>query len=155
MAKLGLNYNCIPISTHAPTEEKDVVAKENCYSSLEKVCDAVPNYDLKTVIRDFNAKVGKEFYLHLACGGQRLHNEKNDNEKRMVNFALGRDLAETGTWCQHKDIHMVTWKSPDNKICNQIDYTQVDRGQCTHVFDLRSMGGAEVESDHFFSESQN
>jgi len=48
---------------------------------------------------------------------------ENDNGKRTVNFALGRDLAETGTWCQHEDIHMVTWRSPDNKICNQIDYT--------------------------------
>jgi hypothetical protein len=74
-----------------------VVAKENCYSALEKVSDAVPNYSMKTVLKDFNAKVGKEFYLHPACGGQRLHNETNNNGKRMVNFALGRDLAETGT----------------------------------------------------------
>jgi hypothetical protein len=36
---------------------------------LEKVSNAVPNYDPKTVLRDFNAKVGKEFYLHPACGG--------------------------------------------------------------------------------------
>ena len=83
------------ISTHGPSVEKYVVAKENCCSSLEKVCDAVPNYDLKTVLRDFNAKVRKEFYLHPKSGGQLLHNETNNNRKRMVNFALGRDLADT------------------------------------------------------------
>ena len=39
----------------------------------------------------------------------------------MVNFALGRYLAVTGTWCQHKAIRKVTWLSSDNKICNQIN----------------------------------
>jgi hypothetical protein len=67
----------------------------------------------------------------------------------MVNLALGRDLAVTGTWCQHEDIHKATWRSPDNKICNQIDYTLVDRGQCTHLFDLRSMRNSETETDNF------
>jgi len=34
-------------STHAPTEGKDEAAKEEFYSALEKVGDAVPNYDMK------------------------------------------------------------------------------------------------------------
>jgi hypothetical protein len=42
-----------------------------------------------------------------ACGDNSLHNETN-NRKLMVSFALGRDLAVTGTWYQHKDIHSVT-----------------------------------------------
>jgi hypothetical protein len=46
---------------------------------------------MKIILGDFNAKVGKEIYLHPACGGHSLHNETNDNGKQMVNFALGRD----------------------------------------------------------------
>ena len=60
----------------------------------------------------------------------------------MVNFAQGRDLAVTGTW----DIHKVTWRSTDNKICNKIDYTLADRRHCANVCDVR---GAEIESGHF------
>jgi hypothetical protein len=36
-------YNVTYISTHASTEDKDVVVKVEFYISLEKVCDAVPH----------------------------------------------------------------------------------------------------------------
>jgi len=36
---------------------------------MGKVCDAVPNDDMKSLLGDFNAKVGKESYLYPACGG--------------------------------------------------------------------------------------
>jgi hypothetical protein len=67
--------------THAPNEEKDESAKEEFHSSLEKVFDAVPNYVMRTVLRDFNAKVGKTSYLYPACGGHCIHNETNHNGK--------------------------------------------------------------------------
>jgi endonuclease/exonuclease/phosphatase family metal-dependent hydrolase len=66
----------------------------------------------------------------------------------MINFALGRNLAVTGTWYHHKDIHEVTSRSPDNKIFNQIDDTLVNRSHCTNVCDLRIKWGADIESDH-------
>jgi Holliday junction resolvase len=74
-------YNFTLISTHAPTEEKVEVVKKEFYSSLEKVCDAVPNDDIKTLLGDFSAKVGKESYLYPACGGHSIHNKTNDNGK--------------------------------------------------------------------------
>ena len=75
---------------------------------MENVCDVLPNYDMNTVLRYFNNKVGEESYLNATCGGHSLHNETNDNGKRMVSFALGRELAVTGTWFQHKDFNKVT-----------------------------------------------
>ena len=111
-------YNLTLISTHAPTEEKSEVAKEEFYSS----CDAVPNDNMEIVLGDLNTKVGKESYLYPACGG--LLNETNGNGKWMINFAMGRDLAVTETWYQHKDIPRVDWKWFD-KICNQLDYILV------------------------------
>jgi len=47
------------ISIHAPNEGKKEVDKEKFYSSLEKVCDAVPNYEMKTELGHFNAEGGK------------------------------------------------------------------------------------------------
>jgi hypothetical protein len=63
--------NLTLISIHAPTEEKDEVAKEGFYSSLEKVCDAVPNYKLKTVLEDLNTKGGeKRPFIPSICRAQ-------------------------------------------------------------------------------------
>jgi len=104
---------------------------------------------MKTVIGHFNAKVGEESYLYPARGEESLHNETNDNGKQMLNFALGTDLYMTGTWYQHKDIHKVTWRSPDNKIRNSTDQILVGGRKCMNVGDVRSMRGAEIESDHF------
>jgi hypothetical protein len=41
-----------------PQLKNNEVFKEEFYSSLEKLCVAVPNYDIKRVLADFNAKVG-------------------------------------------------------------------------------------------------
>jgi hypothetical protein len=43
----------------------------------------------------------------------------------------------------------VIWRSPDYKICNNIDHILVDRRHCVNVCDFRSVRGAEIESDHF------
>jgi hypothetical protein len=69
--------------------------------SLEKVCDTAPNYNMKVLLGDFNVKIRKENYWHPACGRYSLHDKTNDNGK-MADFALGTDLAVTGTWFQHK-----------------------------------------------------
>jgi hypothetical protein len=50
-------YNLTLISTQAPTEEKDVVAQQEFYSTLEKVCDAIPYYDMITIQGGFKTKI--------------------------------------------------------------------------------------------------
>jgi endonuclease/exonuclease/phosphatase family metal-dependent hydrolase len=49
---------------------------------------------------------------------------------------------------QREDIHKFTWRSPDNKICNQIDDVLVGGRHCTNVCAVRSVRGADIESDH-------
>jgi len=137
-------YNLTLMLVHALNVEQVEVVKEEFYSSLEKVCDAIPNYDVETKLGDFIAKVGRESVLYPACGGHSLYNKTIDDGKRMVNFTLGRDFALTGTLCQHK----VTWRSRDNKICNQI-YHILIRRHCTNVCYVKRMRGAEIESNHF------
>jgi len=73
--KLQLNLN-ITIDTDTNTGPNWRKTWKSQSSSLEKVCNTVPNYDMKTILGDLNAKGGKtESYLYPACGGHRLQNK--------------------------------------------------------------------------------
>ena len=51
----------------------------------------------------------------------------NENGERLVDFCLDFDLEIGGTLFQRKDIHKLTWKSPDGKKVNQIDHRKVNQ----------------------------
>ena len=55
-------YNTTILSVHAPTEDKPEETKEIFYNSLENIFDSIPKHDMKIVLGDFNAKVGKEAF---------------------------------------------------------------------------------------------
>ena len=44
---------------HAPTEEKSGDSKDSSYEELEQVFDHFPEYHMKIILGDFNAKVGR------------------------------------------------------------------------------------------------
>jgi hypothetical protein len=45
---------------HAPSEEKSDVSKASFYEELEQVFYHSPKYQMKILLGDFNAKVGRE-----------------------------------------------------------------------------------------------
>jgi hypothetical protein len=50
-------YNLTLISTTPQLKKKDVAAQQEFYSTLEKLCDVISIYDIKTIQRDFKAKI--------------------------------------------------------------------------------------------------
>ena len=51
--------NIIVLNVHAPSEEKSDSSKDSFYEELEQVFDRFPKYDMKNLLGDFNAKVGR------------------------------------------------------------------------------------------------
>lgn len=51
------------INTCAPTEEKEEEKKDNFYAQLEGVYDMAPSNDVKIVLGDKNANIGKEEHI--------------------------------------------------------------------------------------------
>jgi exonuclease III len=54
----------IVLNVHAPTEDKDDDIKDSFYEELQQVFDQFPRYDMKILLGDLNAKVGREDILN-------------------------------------------------------------------------------------------
>jgi hypothetical protein len=88
---------------HALTEDKDDDIKDSFYEELEQVFDQFPRYHMKILLRDFNAKVGRENTFKPIIVNESLHEASNDNRIRVVNFATSKNLIVRA---QH--FHIVT-----------------------------------------------
>jgi hypothetical protein len=52
--------NIIVVNVHAPCEDTNDDTKESFYEQLGRVFDQFPRYDIKILLGDLNAKVGRE-----------------------------------------------------------------------------------------------
>jgi len=132
---------------HAPSEEKSEESKDSFYEELEQVFDHFPNYHMKMLLGDFNAKVGRENIFKPTVRQKSLHQDSNDNGVRLVNFATSKNLVVKNTMFPHRNIHKYTWTSPDGKTHNQIDHVFIDRRWHSSVLDVRSLRGADCDRD--------
>jgi endonuclease/exonuclease/phosphatase family metal-dependent hydrolase/ribosomal protein S28E/S33 len=142
-------FNVWLINIHAPTEDKDDDIKDEFYSLLEYTYDSLPSNDMKIVLGDFNAKVGKEETYKGTIGGHSLHDTSNDNGQRVVDFASSRNIVVSSTFFPHRNIHKRTWASPDGVTFNQIDHVLTDKRAASSILDVRSYRGANCDSDHY------
>jgi hypothetical protein len=56
------------LNVHAPTEDKTDDVKNSFYEELERVFDKFSKYNMKILLRDFNAKAGKEDIFKTTIG---------------------------------------------------------------------------------------
>lgn len=145
----GLFSNLSIISAHAPTEEKNDDVKDAFYDDLETLLNSCPRHDIKIILGDLNAKIGKEAEFQSISGKHSLHHESNENGLRVISFAAAHDMVVASTRFPHKDIHKHTWRTPDGKTYNQIDHVLVNSRHISSVLDVRSMRGANIDSDHY------
>jgi hypothetical protein len=89
---------------------------------------------MKILLRDFNAKVGKENIFKSIIGNGSLHETRNDNRVRVVNFATLKSLIFKST--PHCNIHKHTWTSPDDVTHNQIDHALIDKRRHSNILDV-------------------
>ena len=145
----GKFFNYTLINVHAPTEEKDNEEKELFYEKLVEVYDGAPRRDIKIILGDFNAKVGREDYYRPTIGKYSLHETSNDNGLRVIDFAASRNMVVSSTYFEHKNIHKATWVSPNGYTKNQIDHVLIDGRHGSNVLDVKSCRGPNVDSDHY------
>ncbi|XP_035780619.1 craniofacial development protein 2-like [Anopheles albimanus] len=89
----GRFSNISLINVHAPTEDKTEEEKDLYYGRLLRAIDQCPKYDVKIILGDFNAKIGRDPVYRQYTGLHSLHEHSNDNGSRLINFAIANDLV--------------------------------------------------------------
>jgi len=145
----GLFFNYSLICVHAPMEEKDGDENANFYEDLDQIYKVCPKRDVKITIGDLNAKIGQEETYRPIIGKYSLHTLSNDNGIKLINFACSKNMVVASTLFNHKDIHKMTWRSPDGQTFNQIDHLLIDARHVSSVIDERTFRGANIDSDHY------
>ncbi|XP_065091419.1 uncharacterized protein LOC135712357 [Ochlerotatus camptorhynchus] len=145
----GRFFNYSIINVHCPHEGRPGDEKEAFYAQLEQVYDGCSQRDVKIVIGEMNAQVGREAMYRPAIGPNSLHAVSNDNGQRCVNFAASRGMVVRSTFFPRKDIHKATWRSPDQHTENQIDHVLIDGKFFSDIINVRTYRSANIDSDHY------
>jgi hypothetical protein len=66
------------------------------------VFDKFPKYNMKILLGDFNANVGREDIFKPIAGNESLHEISNDNGVRLVNFATSKNIRVKSTMFSHR-----------------------------------------------------
>jgi hypothetical protein len=76
----------IVLNMHAPCEDKGDDVKGSFCEELGHVFDQFHRYGMKTLLGDFNAKVGRENIFKPTVGNEILHEIINDSGVRVVQY---------------------------------------------------------------------
>jgi hypothetical protein len=71
--------------------------KEDFYNLLEQNINQIARSDIKIILGDFNAEVGKESIYKPTIGNKSLHNETNNNGIKMFQSAISNGLYDVST----------------------------------------------------------
>jgi hypothetical protein len=85
------------LNVHAPNEDKFDDIKHRFYKELEQVFNKFPRYHMNILSGDSNAKVSREDIFKPPIGNESLHETRNDNGVRVVNFATSKKLTLRST----------------------------------------------------------
>ena len=137
------------VQVYAPTNAASDEDKDDFYELLQQIMEAAPEHELKIVMGDFNAQIGKDNTGWEDVMGRQGLGEMNDNGERLLSYCSTNKLKVGGSLFNHRDIHKGTWRSPNGLTVNQIDHICVSRRWASSIQDVRANRGADVGSDHY------
>jgi hypothetical protein len=71
-------------------QDKIDIVKDSFNEELKRIFEKFPKFHKKILLRDFNAKVGREDIFKPTIGNENLHEISNGNGFRRVNFTTSK-----------------------------------------------------------------
>ena len=68
-------------------------SKDNFHKELEQVINCFPKFRMNIQLGDLNAKLGREDVFKLKIWNESLHQSRNGNGVRVVNFASSENVS--------------------------------------------------------------
>ena len=141
---VGLNI----IQVYAPTADYSDEDIEAFYEQVDSARRQCKPEEITLVVGDLNAKVG--------CGrsGEVVGNyglgQRNERGDRWVEWCESWEQIIMNTFFRHHPRHLYTWKSPGDRVRNQIDYITVNRRFRNSIRQVKTSPGADcgVGCDH-------
>jgi hypothetical protein len=87
----------------------------------------------------------------LTIGNESSHEISNENGIRVVNFVTSKNLVVKSTMFPHHKIHKYTWTFPEGNSHYQTDHIWIDRRQHSSILEVRSVRGADCDTDHYLA----
>ena len=131
---------------YASTSTADQDDIDQFYHDLDKALEMSKSREIKIVMGDLNAKIGKR--AEGLSVGQYGIGERNERSDHLVNWCEVNDLIITNPWFKNHERRLVTWNSIGDRTKNQIDFLCVNRRMRNAIKRSRAYPGADCDSDH-------
>ena len=107
----------------------------------------VPPHDVMLLLGDHNARVGCNNKNRERVMGKHGVGDLTNNEERVINHCEESNLIICSTFT-HKNIHKLTWTSPDGRTKSQTDHNIINSKWRGSLQDVQVMRNADVGSHH-------
>lgn len=122
----GKHVNTTTIQCYAPTKDSEEEKKDALYDQPQAELESTPQHEMKIVMGDLNAKVGKDNTSHERAMGRERCGSMNDNGERFLEICATYDFVIGGTLFPHSEIHKLTWCSHKGRDKNQRDHMMIN-----------------------------
>lgn len=133
------------IQAYAPTSSHEEEEVEEFYDQIQEILESKPARKI-LIIGDFNAKIGIRKDERENSVDQHGHGQRNERGDKLINFLEMNRLFAMNSFFKKRENRKCTWRSPDFKFKNEIDY--IVSNDTRIVQDVTVINRVNASSDH-------
>ena len=142
----GKSFNINIVQVYAPTSNSDDNELETFYEDVNKALRQCKSQEIVVVMGDLTAKVGQGTYSDVV--GPHGLGKRNERGNTWVQWCEANGQVICNTFFKHHPRRLWTWKSPDDRTKNQIDYITISKRFRKSITQVKGYPGADCKSDH-------